>query len=149
MSPMPVKTVTKLIDESPFFKELDEETRELLSSKCKLKAFMEGQVLTREGDSTKDVFLINRGEVVVKSHVAEGEEEVVLAILKEGQIVGEVSAAMGVPRTSTVEALDMVEVVVIPVETLEEVMDRHPEVKARLVETVAERATEAMHKVQK
>jgi CRP-like cAMP-binding protein len=147
MNAMISSKVMAAIDRSPFFSELDDESREGLGAASKLKAYMAGQALTKEGDAAQDVFLISRGEVEVRSHVA--DDEVVLAELTEGEIVGEVSLAMDVPRTSTVMALTMVEAVVIPADALKAVLDEHPEVKEKIVETVEQRAIAAMEKAKR
>jgi CRP-like cAMP-binding protein len=139
--------VENAIDNFPLFEDLDDETRDILKSRAKLKAFVAGQKLTTEGDETKDVYLITRGEVEVRSNVSEGE--VVLANLGAGHIIGEVSAAMGVPRTSTVTALDLVEVVLIPEALISEVMESNPRLKLLILETVQQRAIEAMQRVPK
>jgi CRP-like cAMP-binding protein len=147
MNAMTSSKVMAAIDRSPFFSELDDETREALGAASKLRAYMAGQFLTKEGDAAKDVLLISRGEVEVRSRLGEGE--VVLAELTEGDIVGEVSLAMDVPRTSTVKALSMVEAVLVQADALKAVMDEHPEVRKKIVETVEQRAVAAMEKAKR
>ena len=147
MNAMISSKVENAIDSFPLFEDLDDETRGRLKSKAKLKAVVAGQKLITEGDKTKDVYLITRGEVEVRSHVANGE--VVLAKLGAGQIVGEVSAAMGVPRTSTVTALDLVEVVLIPETLISEIMESNAQFKSLILETVQQRAIDAMQRVPK
>ena len=147
MNAMISSKVENAIDNFPLFEDLDDETRDLLKSQAKLKAFVAGQKLTTEGDETKDVYLLTRGEVEVRSHVSDGE--VILAKLGAGHIVGEVSAAMGVPRTSTVTALDLVEVVLIPATLISEVMESNPQLKSLILETVHQRAIDAMQRVPK
>lgn len=138
--------VESIIERSSFFKGVDDETLAHLKETAKLKAYIDGQQLTREGDDTKDVFIISRGAVEVKSHV--GDEEVLLATLGPSDIVGEVSAAMNVPRTSTVTAVEMVEAVMIPYAIFAELLARYPDVKGRILDTVSARALAAMKKIQ-
>ena len=82
----------------------------------------------------------------MRSHLSDGE--VLLATLGEGEIVGEISVAKGVPRTSTVKALTIVETVTIPADVMAELMESYPQVKARIMETVEQRAAYTLRKVQ-
>jgi CRP/FNR family cyclic AMP-dependent transcriptional regulator len=76
-----------------------------------------GQALFLEGDRAERVFLMQRGWVVL-SCVGAGGREVVLAVSGPGDVIGELSAFDGRPRSATAVAAEDVEAVVASSEAL-------------------------------
>lgn len=70
-----------------------------------------GQALFVEGDRAERVFLVQRGWVVV-SCIGTGGREVVLAVSGPGDVIGELSAFDGRPRSATAVATEDVDAVV-------------------------------------
>jgi CRP-like cAMP-binding protein len=68
-----------------------------------VRVFGRGEVLIAEGAHTTEVYLIVIGFVRVLNHTADGDEAVI-AIRTRGDLVGELAALDGQPRTSTVIA---------------------------------------------
>jgi CRP/FNR family transcriptional regulator, cyclic AMP receptor protein len=79
--------------------------------------FGSGQALFVEGDRAARVFLVQRGWVVL-SCVGAGGREVVLAVSGPGDVIGELSAFDGQPRSATAVAAEDVEAVVASSEAL-------------------------------
>jgi CRP-like cAMP-binding protein len=71
-----------------------------------------GATMFTEGDVSDWVLLLTSGRVKVSSHTAAGGE-VVLAIRGPGALIGEFAAIDGLPRSSTVTALEPVEGITI------------------------------------
>lgn len=136
--------VGTIIDDSRIFESVDSELKDLLKASAYLKAFAPEDVLIEEGGIQGDMFLICTGRVRVETFM--GGREIVLAELHPGEVLGEVSAVTGVPRTSTVVAVDPVEVLVLPERIIQRVMIKHPEVRQLLKRMVEERAMDAMSK---
>jgi len=67
-----------------------------------------GECLFRQGDASEALYVIESGTVEVRSHTDVGEE-VVLAELGSGSVVGEMSIIGGGARSATVEATEAVE----------------------------------------
>ncbi len=61
-----------------------------------------GQTIIREGDYSHEAFLIQSGEVSV--YITKGQEQIELARLDPGQIVGEMAFIFDGPRTASVKA---------------------------------------------
>ncbi len=75
------------------------------------KIFQDGSVICREGDLTREMFVIRSGVVEVSKNLA--EKEVVLARLYRGDFFGEMSLLESEPRSATVRAVGEVTVNVI------------------------------------
>lgn len=64
--------------------------------------FVDGAVIYSEGEPSRAVHFISRGEVEVTKRA--GSEEVVLARLRRGQILGEMSMISDIPHSTTIRA---------------------------------------------
>lgn len=73
--------------------------------------FRRGQALFTEGDIAERVFIIERGWVMISS-VAPGGREIVLGIRGPGDVIGDLSALDGSPRSATAIAVGDVEATV-------------------------------------
>jgi len=75
--------------------------------------FRRGQALFIEGDLADRVFVIERGWVMISS-VASSGREIVLGLRGPGDVIGDMSALDGAPRSATALALGEVEATVTP-----------------------------------
>ena len=75
--------------------------------------FRRGQALFTEGDIAERVFIIERGWVMISS-IAPGGREIVLGIRGPGDVIGDLSALDGSPRSATAIAVGDVEATVAP-----------------------------------
>lgn len=66
------------------------------------KEFKDGEVICKEGDEGKSMFVIQSGKVKVTKNVADGE--ITLTTLKEGEIFGEMALFDHMTRSATVKA---------------------------------------------
>jgi CRP/FNR family transcriptional regulator, cyclic AMP receptor protein len=64
--------------------------------------FEDGEIIEREGDETRDMYVVQRGAVEVVKQI-EGEQ-VLLAVLERGSFFGEMSLLESLPRSATVRA---------------------------------------------
>jgi CRP/FNR family transcriptional regulator, cyclic AMP receptor protein len=72
-----------------------------------------GTVLFREGEEPGAVFLVLEGRVKVHVATAKGHE-VLLAVKEPGELLGELAAIEGVPRSASATVLDDLSAVVVP-----------------------------------
>jgi CRP/FNR family cyclic AMP-dependent transcriptional regulator len=77
------------------------------------RTFPRGQALFTEGDLGERVFMIERGWVTLRSSGPDGEE-MILALRGPGEVLGEMSAFDGAPRTATAVAVGEVHAIVSP-----------------------------------
>lgn len=76
-----------------------------------MESYAAGEIICREGDSGRDLFIVQEGEVEVVKHV--GDREVPLSRLGRGAFFGEMSLLEGLPRNATVRAVGPVRVAVV------------------------------------
>lgn len=75
------------------------------------KTYKDGDVIVQEGTESREMYVIQSGQVkVVKGS---GNTEAVLAILKDGDMFGEMSLLDAKPRSATVKALGEARVLAI------------------------------------
>lgn len=117
----------KIMAVSPLFSTLKKEDREVVSKCFRLKSFKERDVVIREGDEGDSLFLVKSGKVEI--FTSEGEKNVPLATLEEGDFFGEVSLITGKPRTATVKAMTQLELMELSRNDLMRCIEKHPKVE--------------------
>jgi len=101
-----------------------------LCEHAELLRYEPGEVICRQDDPADAFFLVRIGFVKVSERFAGGD--MVLAYLARGDYFGEIGLLRGGIRTATCIALDHVEVVRISGEDLTVILERSPELRARL-----------------
>lgn len=76
-----------------------------------LETFADREVIVREGDDSRDMFVVNRGEVEVVKEI--DGREVTLATLGRGAFFGEMSLLESLPRSATVRAKGEAQLLVV------------------------------------
>lgn len=83
-----------------------------------------GEVIFKEGDVSDNAYIIKTGQVEISK--GEGKQKVVLAILKDGDIFGEMGLIEDKPRSATATALDEVRMKAINHEKFNELFLKDP-----------------------
>jgi CRP-like cAMP-binding protein len=116
----------------PFFSSLGESELGKLASTSTLHIFQPGEIIIRQGDPGRSVFLILHGRVRVFTRDYKGQE-LELAVLEASQFFGEMSFLTGQPRSSHVEALENSVLVELSYTTMQRLAKENPQVKETLV----------------
>jgi CRP/FNR family cyclic AMP-dependent transcriptional regulator len=106
------------------------------------RAFRGNQVLMRHGDPSDHVFLLVTGWVRV-SQESPGDQEILLALRGPGDVLGDLAALFGWPRTATIETLDRAEVVQLTSTQFVNSLHAHPEIAIAMVKQMGIRLREA------
>jgi CRP/FNR family transcriptional regulator, cyclic AMP receptor protein len=109
------------------------------------RRFRKGQALFHEGGSSDRVVALISGRVKVSTATDEGKE-IVLAFRGPGDLLGELSAIDGSPRSATVEAIEPVEALAVASADFRALLLEHPEIALMLLETVSRRLRDADRK---
>lgn len=80
-------------------------------SQFEIQTVEDGDVIVREGEEGRSMFIIKRGRVEIFKQV--GGHEILLASLKRGDFFGEMSLLEGLPRSATARSLGSTELVVL------------------------------------
>jgi CRP/FNR family transcriptional regulator, cyclic AMP receptor protein len=100
------------------------------------RSYSRGQVLFFEGDSGGSVTALRSGRAKVSVQTLPGRE-LLLAVKGPGELLGEMSALDGRPRSATATAMEAVEALVVSASVFYEFLKEHPRIALRLLRTLA------------
>jgi CRP-like cAMP-binding protein/formate hydrogenlyase subunit 6/NADH:ubiquinone oxidoreductase subunit I/ferredoxin len=118
-----------------------------LRNRVELLRFTPGQVICTQGEPADSFYLVRLGFVKVSQSRPGGD--LVLAYLARGSYFAEMSLLTGTPHMATCSALDHVEVVRVPGEDFQVMLDRFPEIRRKLEEAAAEHMEQNRQRVTK
>jgi len=126
---MPTKRVQAapfdVIRQIPPFTVLNEREWEELAEHLVLRTYDEGTYLFFAGDPPSMLYLIVEGHVALIRHSPEGRD-IVLDVMRPGNMVGELAVFEGVPYSASGKALDTVKTVAIPRAKFLRMLNRYP-----------------------
>src|SRR5256885_5333975 len=118
----------------PLFASLDDEFIEHLRQHVELVSYNQSQVICKEGEDADAFYLIRSGMVRVSNALPGGD--MVRTYLSRGDYFGEIGLLRKIKRTATCTALDAVDVVKIPADDFNLMLERFPAVRQQ-IEAVA------------
>lgn len=121
-----------------FVEQLDDGQRSRLLAGGTRRRYPPGAVLFVEGDPAHETLVVLRGELKVSAASFDGRE-VILEVFGPGDLVGELSALDGRPRSATATALSPLEVLALPCEAFNRFLLEHPALMHRLLVEVTGR----------
>jgi CRP-like cAMP-binding protein len=124
--------------EEGFIAGLNVDERATLESLGRRRRFRSGQVLFTEGDDGRDVVVVLDGSVKIVSAAPSGRE-VILEVVDAGELVGEMSAIDGQPRSATAVALTAVDVSVVATPQFLSFLEQHGSAATALLRLVVAR----------
>ena len=124
-----------------FLSELDPGEREELERIASVRRYRRGDVLFHQGDDAGAVVVLLEGHV--KAAMMNDGREVILAFPGPGELLGELSAVDGEPRSGTVRAVDDVQALVVPGSAFRALLDRRPRIALVLLRAITARLRES------
>jgi len=97
----------------------------LLRTEGRARRFRTGATLFHEGDHSDWIGLVVKGRVKVSCYGADGRERLV-AVVGPGELLGELSAIDGEPRSATTTALEPLDVSVLTAEEFVGLLEKNP-----------------------
>ncbi len=137
-----------VISKIPFFAPLQETESEELAEDATMHVFSAGEMIIREGEPGRSVYIILDGRVKVFTR-DNGDNELELATLGVGQFFGEMSFVSGKPRSSSVAALELSVVVELSYDSMAKVIEQNQAVKEVLEEYHKIRKQDTLDKLAK
>jgi CRP/FNR family transcriptional regulator, cyclic AMP receptor protein len=95
------------------FRDLPGPALQQLAADTYVRRLARGQILFTEGEPTEHLFVIRAGRLRVMVGSPRGEQ-LVLAVLTSGDVLGEVSVLDGQPRSAGVDAVEATELLAVP-----------------------------------
>ncbi len=99
--------------------------------------YRDGQLIFSEHEPGNELFIIQQGKVKITKLV--DNNEVLLAVLKEGDIFGEMAILENKPRSASAIAFGNVKVAVVKKDNFEAMVKARPEIATRIIELLSER----------
>jgi CRP/FNR family cyclic AMP-dependent transcriptional regulator len=121
-----------------FLDALTEEEAADLHAAGRRRAYGPGVTLFHEGDDSGPVVVILGGRVKVAT-LGGGGREAIIAVRGPGDLIGELSAIDGGPRSATVTTLEPAEVLLVPGSAFAALLERHLRIALVLLRMVAGR----------
>lgn len=122
----------------PIFSDLPLETIEQISQVGIKKSFNKDTIILMEDDESGALFVIVSGKVKVTRTSNDGRE-VILNILSESDIFGEMALLDGLTRSATVTAIEDSELFIIQRNQFLEFLKEHPEISIALMQELSKR----------
>ena len=137
--------IAKLVEHSPLGVELENGEMEFLGGLMEERRLSDGEFLIEDGsgDDSLHVILGGKVEVVKRS----GGDYASLAVLREGELAGELSFIDGTPHTVGLRALCDTHVLSLGREAFESIIDTHPQLVYKVMRAVARSAHRIVHRM--
>jgi signal-transduction protein with cAMP-binding, CBS, and nucleotidyltransferase domain len=127
------KRLQDVVYSIPFFSSLDELERKKLTDTSTLHGFNEGEMIIRQEDPGRSIYVVLSGRVRVFNRDHYGNQ-LELAILGESEFFGEISFLTGQPSPAHVEAVDKSMLLEFSYTSMREVVNKNAKVKKVLLE---------------
>ena len=105
------------------------------------KAFPAGHVLFREGETGKEMYVVQSGKVRISKTVR--AQDTTLVVLGAGEFFGEMSILNDKPRSATATVVDEAKLLVIDPKTFEAMVRGNAEIAIRIIKMLSKRLDEA------
>ena len=128
-----VKELIRDLREELLFSLLEDEDIEKIAPFIELTIYPSGTVLFKEGDPGDFVGCVISGKLEVKKQTEFKGNQVIIALLTKGALVGELSIFDRNNRSATVEAVEKTTMLVLRNDTIETLMQEHPRTGIKLL----------------
>ncbi|MCE9671195.1 Crp/Fnr family transcriptional regulator [Myxococcus stipitatus] len=126
----------RILSQVSIFERLDAHALESLSSLLRPRRFSKGDVVFRQGDVGRSLYVIQQGEVAIRLCSHEGKE-VILALLSRGDFFGELALLDGEPRSTDAVAREDTELLSLQREDFQRFLDTRPQLALGLLATLS------------
>jgi CRP/FNR family transcriptional regulator/CRP/FNR family cyclic AMP-dependent transcriptional regulator len=120
-----IPAIADVLGEVPIFAALTGEEREELASRMRVRHFARDEVIFHRDDPSGHFFAIVAGTVKLAAQ-DEGGREVAIAILRGGDVFGELELFDDLPRSVTVQAITETQALALDRQDFFDVLERHP-----------------------
>ncbi len=128
---MPEQVGYERLKELALFKGMNDEELEIVNKRIFEKLYKKGSTLFVEGMPGEVLYIVGEGSVDIIKKTKEGEK--LVAKLKKGETVGEMSLIDSGPRTATGKTSEDSKLVVITKKSFNEMLDSDPKIAAKIL----------------
>ena len=130
--------LTTLLAQIPLFASLRPDHLEQLAGKLTLRKYEAGTTIFNKNDPGSTLYIIKNGQVNI-SAPSPGDEEVVLATMRNGDFFGELSILDSKPRSATATAMETSEVFTLERDDFLDVIHTEPELAVNTLAALSQR----------
>lgn len=127
-----------LLKSLPLFKNLSQQELEVIAGAASEQTIPAGTVFIEQEDESNSAYLIYKGSARV-FRITEDGNEVNVAIIGPGEVVGELALLDNQPRSACVEALQEVKLLMITKSEFSNILKKYPDTAVSLLCTLADR----------
>lgn len=127
-----------ILGQNSLLRHLDPTDRARLAEYAKQARHEADAVIFQRGDAGDSMMAVVRGRVKICNHSVDGKE-LVLNILKPGDVFGEIALIDGEPRTADAVAMETCDLLVLERRDFLPFLDQHPRVARRLLDVLCQR----------
>jgi len=110
------------------------------------RRFPKGAILFRDGDSSKEMYVIHSGRVKITKQVDDVEKT--LAVLNQGDFFGEMATLLDKPRSATAAVVEDSLLIVMDPQTFGAMISGNTEIALKIMKRLASRILEANEKIE-
>lgn len=137
------------LDEVALFENLSEESLERVRNQGEIKELNEGDVLFRRGDSGEEMYIVLNGMVQITIPDELSDKDITLALLGEGEIVGEMAVLTDRDRSAQATVMRPSRLFRLSGEEFEELTREHPVIALNLSRVLGTRLWETDSEMQR
>ncbi len=141
-----MKETPELILNSSIGGELSEQEATTLAGLMSARTLEDGEFLIKEGTSDDALHILLEGRLEVIKHVG-GDSEMSLAILKPGDLAGELSFIDGEAHTVGLRSLSKAQVVSLARPDFEKIIDEQPKLVYKLMRAIVRSTHRIVHRM--
>jgi CRP-like cAMP-binding protein len=130
--------VVGLLARSELFSTFGPVAVERVAASARLCQYSRNQVIFSEGDEAGELFVVHSGRVAIANRSIDGRESVV-ALMEEGDLLGEMSLFLREGRTAQARALEPSELLSVPFPAIRDVLEAEPSLLWEVVALLARR----------
>jgi len=128
----------QVLRRSPLFVRLGDEETDAILAHARVAKYAAGDQIVAKGDPGDSMMAVLNGRVSISVPSPDGRQ-VVLSVLRDGDIFGEIALLDGKERTADVNALTDCEILIVPRRSLWSLLEHRPDVCIDLMLVLCER----------
>lgn len=125
----------EIVRNSPLSVELTEEQCVLLAKQVEIRKLKDGEVLLKEGDVDKNLYLVVSGNLAV-THESGGGDWIVLHVLRPISLAGELGFLDGLGHSATLRSIGPTELLSLGRDNLEGLLETHPKLVYQVMRAI-------------
>jgi CRP-like cAMP-binding protein len=136
LSPTPAQR--HLLKASPLFSRLADDEANAILAHATIARYREGAQIFAKGDPGTSMMAVLSGEIMIRSPSADGRQ-VVLGVVREGEVFGEIALLDGKDRTADAGAMTACELLVVERRDFMSLLERRPDLCIQLLQVLCDR----------